>query len=614
MLSKDLIERLIGNMREIEKLAAQFKQPSISKEEKERGKEVSFLAMKQQPEVPMSPIMKNLMVKAGDLQTGERLLVNSKPTRAEEWVHSVCEAALQKFNGAKPKGYNFNAPLESILHYNVDCWDNLKDNMRDVQPDQAKQRSEVAAQFSVKPLELDVYKLLSTDVVFQKAVEIVFDLLPKVRASQEFREVNLPFMTKHTNVGYPYFRNDRRPAPFDKNETYAQLTMRISETLPLDQLSRYNVIAYYGRNQRGKGRLICGTSRIINLSLNRLESEEIAAYKSKCSLFAGYNNDEYLQECLTTILDECTKRNLKCANWDQSKYDMHVSPGFILLLGAMSMEKANGKTAFEIAKYRAALMLRSWAINGLDGTIKEVFGRIFSGFIDTNRGGGIINAIISTYCVMKQDPNYSDLVYRLAWYMLVMGDDNLFVYETLDHDQFVKDMESLHFEVNPDKQQYGVFFLQNRIYKANNGDIVMMYPWTRVVKSMLFKEHLQGLGPYGWLASELQQLNKIKQDPVFLGIVVNMLYPYDSLHLGVGITADKLIQGIKSEDQEAKKKDPSSLSTAEKLYDGDPTKASQFKVERGDIQLEPTYFSSILDAVNKVYDPAFFSSLGVKAL
>ena len=60
--------------------------------------------------------------------------------------------------------------------------------------------------------------------------------------------------------------------------------------------------------------------------------------------------------------------------------------------------------------------------------------------------------------------------------MLVMGDDNLFMYKQLDENKFVEDMAGLGFEVNPLKQQYGVFFLQNRLFQDETGKLVMAYP------------------------------------------------------------------------------------------------------------------------------------------
>ena len=60
--------------------------------------------------------------------------------------------------------------------------------------------------------------------------------------------------------------------------------------------------------------------------------------------------------------------------------------------------------------------------------------------------------------------------------MLVMGDDNLFCYKTLDYKKYLKDMEQLGFKVHPDKQEYGLFFLQNRLYTSEDGKLCMVYP------------------------------------------------------------------------------------------------------------------------------------------
>lgn len=601
-------------MDEIRDGAKDLSEPNITSQVLKNGFQVSKMACSQPDEVAMSPLMKNMLERAGDLKHGERLRYDSPETKAEKWLHKVEEAALLRYNADGKNGYNMSLPLDSKQFYDVDCYDNLKDNQRMIVPGLEEQRKENAIKFSEIPEEIGVRSLLLNDVVFRKAVEIVMDLLPKVAASKEFREVNLPFMTKHSNVGYPYFRNDRRIVP-KTNETYAELTMKQSMQTPLSKLHDYNVAALYGRNQ-GKGRLIIGTSRIINLSLNRLESREIEAYKRKCSLFAGYNDDVYLKRVLTQILEDCKAKGLKCANWDQKGYDLHVAPDLIQLLGAISVLKCNGKLGRDIALERAILMQKTYAVNGMTNQLDEIYGRIFSGFIDTNRGGGIINAIVTLYNVMKQDPSYSEVAYDLAWFMLVMGDDNLFVYSILNHDQYVADMAKLKFEVHPDKQQYGVFFLQYRLFTdPETNQLIMSYPWTRVLRSMVFKETSKGLGPYGWTAAFLQQLSKLAENPTAFKIVLNILMPYDDFKFGYNMSVDQLVAGIAKEDKLAKEKDPSATSTAEKLYDGDPSKARQFRRSpTGEIELDGNFYAEVLAKVKMYYDPRFLFDLGYKPL
>lgn len=575
-----LIKEIMRVMDEIDHRARRLRLPEQIVN-LEVGYHSSWMASKQETEVAMTPLMKNALELCGDIPTGDtkwRLKVGDPETKAEKWFHSAMETLLTKFNGTS-KVYDENKPLLSKDHYDVQCWQNLKENMRDIQPGQADERRKAANEYTVETKAVGIKEKLLKDPVFQKSVELVFKHLPDVKASNEFLEINLPFMTKHTNVGYPFWQNDRNPVD-GTNQTYAQLTMDIAKKTPLADLWKYNVSTMYGRNQRGKGRLLIAVSRIVNLSLNRLEAKEIEAYRNKSDLFLGYKDDAALKEGLTKMVDYCLPRGLKQRNNDQSRYDRHVSYELILLMNAIRCIKAQGSLSKEIALTRAALSTKSILINGLSKTDKKIYGRIFSGFIDTNAGGGIINAIITTYCIMKQDPDYAALIYDSPYYMLVMGDDNNFIYRNLNHSEFEKDMKSLGFDVNMEKDEFGPMFLQYRLFKdPDTNDLVMCYPWTRVVRSMLFKEQGKGLGPAGWYIAFLQQMAKcIEFKPAFK-ILVNLLIPFDKNHFFTNMSIADVIKMMKEEDAaklaeattEAQRRRVE--STIDKLYDGDPSKS-----------------------------------------
>jgi len=615
-MQKGLIQEIINNYDLIEKEMKKVVKPNTSSANMTRGFEVSKLACKQQEEVAMTPIMKNMLERFGDLKHGERLKVDSPTTKAEKWLYDTCKTLLTKYNlDGKDGKYNFDLPIDSKQFYDVDCWDNLKEDMRDIQPGQEAERLEISKKYGKPTKPINLRRMLQHDLTLQKAVELICSELPFVRASHEFKEINLPFMTKHTNVSFPYWMNDKTQIPPALKrrysvDTYAQLTLKQAEALPLEDIYKFNISTAYGRNQRGKGRFLVAISRIPNLILNQLESVEIDTYKSKCSLFAGYNDAPYLKQVLTNIVDTCNKKGYKCANWDQRKYDLHVNIEWIKLLGAISMLKANGSRSKEIALKRACLMTRTWLVNGMTGKLEEIYGRIFSGFIDTNRGGGIINAIITLYCLMKQNPEYADIAYSSRWFMLVMGDDNLFIYDPqhFDHDRYVKDMSLLGFEVHPDKQQYGAFFLQNRVFN-DNGKLIMLYPWTRVLRSALFKETSKGLGPYGWVRAEAQQLYKLIESPTFFKIVLNILAEFDDLKVGAGKTTQYINEQIKKEDAEALAENKRAKSTAQSLYDGDPTKENQYI--NGEA-FNDSYLSQIQNAIDTYYDPNFLKANGIK--
>lgn len=608
-----VIKELIANMQQIDLLAKQVREPDIPKDV-DRGFNVSKLASQQVEEVAMTPLMKNCLERIDKVGEDYRLKVNDPETKAEKWLKDAVDTILTKDFGTN-KLYDENLPLLDYRHYGVQCWQNNKDNWRQIQPGQADERKEAVKVYARATDPKKVYDLMTKDPIFQKAVMLVLNQMPEVRAAEEFKEINLPFMTKHTNVGSPYWQNDKNFGP--DGRTYGQITLdEASKIKDPNLLFKYNLSTMYGRNQR-KGRLIIAVSRIVNLWLNRLEAKEIDAYRKKCNLFVGYNDDTKLKAALTEMVSECHAFGLRMRNMDQSRYDQHVSYGFILLLGAMSMMKANGSRSKEIAKYRAALMTQTWLVNGLTGDIDDIYGRIFSGFIDTNRGGGVINAVITTYCCMKQDKNYSAYIYELIYYMMVMGDDNCFVYKLLDHKQMIKDMEELGFSVNPEKDEFGPMFLQYRLFEdPDSHELVMVYAWTRVLISMLFKETSKGLGPAGWTLAFWQQLSKLTEYPHALKCIVNLLIPFNKFGFMLDKPVPEILKMVEEEDrakaEEARTKAQANRveATADKLYDGDPQKqrfaeAIQSNDAKG-------YLADLQNKIRSAVDEKFLSSYGIR--
>lgn len=118
-------------------------------------------------------------------------------------------------------------------------------------------------------------------------------MVPEVYSSSHWLEVNLPFMNKHTNVGYPFYRNDRKVDP-QTGKTYASITSDIAKRKTPKEVANYPYIAF-GRNLRQKARPILGGSRIQALVYNQLEAKEIEAYKAKSPLFIGYNDDQLVR-------------------------------------------------------------------------------------------------------------------------------------------------------------------------------------------------------------------------------------------------------------------------------------------------------------------------------
>lgn len=608
-----LISEILRVMDEIDRRAKALKPPKHI-EDLSRGFEVSKLAMGQEDIVQMTPLMKNALEIFGDKPKDDenwRLRVNDPLTRAEKWFNEAIETLLTKYNGTN-KEYDENLPLLDKRHYDVQCWQNVHENFRQIQPGQAEERKAAAEEYTRATKSIGLVQKIKTDPVLQKAISLVFQQLPEVKASNQFLEINMPFMSKHSNVGYKWWQNDRNLVD-GSNETYAQLTMKISEQLRADDLDDWNISTGYGRNQR-KGRLIIAVARVLNLWLNRLEAMEIAAYKRKSSLFLGYGNDQDLKVGLGKMVSYAEQHGLRMRNNDQSRFDRHVNYEWLLLMNAISVIKAQGALSKEIAMKRAVLSTKTWFVNGLTGKLEPIYGRIFSGYIDTNRGGGIINALVTTYCVMKQDPKYAEHVYGADYYMLVMGDDNNFIYKNLDHKQFEKDMESLGFSVNMAKDEYGPMFLQYRLFRSDDA-LVMAYAWVRVVYSMLMKEEGKGLGPAGWYIAWLQQMSKcIEFQPAFK-ILVNLLIPFDDNHFFTDKSISEVVKMMNEEDAQklAEAKTDSQKrryqSTPTKLKDGDPQKSRLVEsLEHGG----EGYLAELHEAVKAAVDPNFLADAGLK--
>lgn len=59
----------------------------------------------------------------------------------------------------------------------------------------------------------------------------------------------MPFQTKHTNVGYPFFRNDKTIDP-KTGKSYADITMDAAKITPVEVAVTYPGVEL-GRDQRG---------------------------------------------------------------------------------------------------------------------------------------------------------------------------------------------------------------------------------------------------------------------------------------------------------------------------------------------------------------------------
>lgn len=620
-------EKIISIMDEIHQMADTLEKPEIQTGYLEKGYQISKAATAQPKYVEMTPIFKNALKMTG-WPKGKRLSVDDPRTKAEEVLYQTTVEKLNTLIGTRIESYNTEWAIDDPKLYRVDCWRNLKENMRDIQPGQQEQRKQAFELYQQPSRNIGVRELLKTDTVFRKAVDLVLNELPEFKANEDIVEISAPFMKKGTNVTYPYWMNDKTIVP-DTNLTAGEVTRQLAERIAASpdwevQLKQYCVWTALARNQRGKGRALIAASRVMNLVLNQIEAPQIQALKDKCRPFAGYNDPEHLKRVLIQMAEGCKQNNLWATNWDQSAYDQHVSQDLLELAGALSVLKANGERSKQLAKWRAVFGIKGWMVYGETHEIVEVLGRIFSGGIDTNAGGGTINMIISCYANMLCDPDWSDIWYKQIYAMLVMGDDNLAIRKRgLEHSKYVEAMKTISFDVNPNKGEEGVFFLQRRLFKEpRSGQYVMVTPCTRAIKSCLFKEHSSSLGPYGWTVANLQILAQLMEYEPALDVAVSVLYPYDKMHLGADLSPQQLVEGVAAEDEDARnnKKGRKNykassgkkhghisaagarrrvVTTASLLYDGDPTKKGVIQLQNGEAVISSDFLSKVMDAVRQ---------------
>lgn len=107
--------------------------------------------------------------------------------------------------------------------------------------------------------------------------------------------------------------------------------------------------------------------------------------------------------------------------------------------------------------------------------IIPIYSRIFSGELDTNRGGGLVNAIADIYVMLSLDPSfreyYYDIMAKGTSALMVMGDDNLLVQpKALDNKKYSSLMKTkFGLDVSDQKGEYGLFFLQRRLFQKPDG-------------------------------------------------------------------------------------------------------------------------------------------------
>jgi hypothetical protein len=598
--------------------------------------DVSRVTTKQPTFVTLSPCGWNLL-EAHGYPHKKPLAVTDPLTEGEKALYDIVSEQLKTEFGPEQREYRLDIPIDDPNHYCVDNWKNLDHNWRDQVPGQAEMRRKAFAEYAQPKPRVGIREKLLTDPLFRKAVGMVLDVLPPFTATPTVIEASIPFMKKHTSVGYIGDKgsglNDRTIVP-GTDFTAGELARKIAEeinqspkSLWLPKLSQFAVWVALGRNKRAKGRGIEAGSRVLSIFFNQIEHNQIEACKRKSPAFVGYKDPSGLKQGMVENAEFCKKWNLWSTNWDQSSYDKHVPPDLISLVGALWMERANGDRAKHMAYLRAVFALRGWLVNGMEGSIVEILGRIFSGYIDTNLLGSVINLIVSLYVNMVQDPNYSRIWYEAPHPIVVMGDDSGQIHQetsTYHHNEVELMQKHFGFEINPNKGEEGIFFLQRRLFKPTSYDrYVMVTPVTRAIRSFFFKENTAPLGKFGWVIANLQLIDMLRDYPPALDVFVRTCMPYDKMRLGVDCSPSILSKGVALEDRLAmatkggrRKRSPSRSKrrdnnqsaagarrrvkySADVIFDGDPTKNTMFEEINGVPVLKQGFISELLQSIRE---------------
>lgn len=91
-------------------------------------------------------------------------------------------------------------------------------------------------------------------------------------------------------------------------------------------------------------------------------------------------------------------------NRDFAAFDTTISPSLRRIIGAFTYMKTTDAKGKDICHWRSVSQYRSQLINGLESKCQPIYGRIFSGEIDTNAGGGKINALSTLTISYMLDP------------------------------------------------------------------------------------------------------------------------------------------------------------------------------------------------------------------
>lgn len=569
------------NTQQVEDMFANAKRLSRLPHDKvviERGIRASSVANSEVTEVAMTPWFKNMLRKFDKFGPESRLLLSSGPTKAEKKLMEWVKVMLTKHN-APGLSEKYGEDHTSRQMYDVDCVRNASVIMRQ-QPLNWKDQVVERIDRYKEPLYGESLKM---DNLMLAAFDFVESVAPSFNSSDEFREINLPFMTKHTNVGAPSFTNDRTIDKLSK-KSYAELTLEEAERIKsVEELIPFRYGTLYHRVQGKSARAVIGTSRIPNLYFNRVVSPGVAADGLRNPMaFLSYGDYGRLRKGLID-LGEYIENNpsIMAINWDQSQFDTRISLKQKCISAVIRSNQCRDARGKRLIKEMTAFYSSLTLLDGIRKTSFPGYGKTFSGELPTQWFENSLHAGAAIDGVSRQHPQFINFLRGLMnvglYPISTMGDDILILIpKSTDLDKLFKYLEDTYgWKVHPlkDKGEPGVFYLQHRAYR-HNGQWRVSTPWTRVIRSLTFRERPVGLGRFGWYMMMYQQIERLSDEPEILKDVLKFFVQFDDGRLGTAFTSSQFKEGLQAEDDEAQRR--GNLTSAQKLDNGDPQRKAHF--------------------------------------
>lgn len=599
------------------------------------GIDVSNRVCKQEEFVHPTPIMKNAMIVYKDVEqrqeeNGEwkttKFPADGKLGNAATKLLEILEKAMERDLHPRINEYPDGVSFTDESFYAVDCWnffDELHEKFWDIQPGQEEQLKERFQIYS-KPktnLSLDeVRQMLSKDVLLQKTLEIEQKIWPFVKASRDITAISDPFMSKKSGVSYPDFKNDSTTVP-GTDMTYGKYEIELAKDAYAkgdDSLIKFaydnNVYTGYTRRQLGKGRALIAGSRRENLVFNMVNGPEMEKVKQTKAIQIPFLDEDGILRELTKICELAEQNGFWPVNIDASSWDQNLGIGLLVLQDAERMLLGQGNFTKKIIEARTVCNSKAYFINGPEKRIHMIYGRQFSGYDDTTLGNTKANRTSATYSALTTDKKYAEVIDKMQNYHIVtVGDDLLVVLRDKKLiPEFIKtETDKWRFVIHgAEKFAQGVFFIQWRVFKDQNGKYTMAYNIPRVFRSMLSKEDAKHLGRGGWTLAYYQQLGKLARYPKALKIALNILAAFDQYHLSLDVPVSQLLKMVQEEDKMAGSTNRRIESTAERMYHSNPN-INGLKVDSdGKVKLDGNYFVKLQRQLKKVYDPNYLPGLG----